>query len=221
MFARTACLTLALTLPPAIVMAHPHVYIDAGLDMDYNADGDLAQITVQWAYDDFYSLLIIEDMGLDPDGDGILTEDETRQLQGFDSEWEPGFDGRLFPTVDGTPVAMQPGRDFTARYQDGRLISTHVRVLDEPVQGEKPVQIQVYDPEYYVQFSMPEAPAITGRDDCRIDLQSGDPAAAAAAYDKAVSDALDDDSTAQAEMLTVDIGDAGADQVRVVCGATE
>jgi polyphosphate kinase len=221
MFSRTACLTLALTLPPVIAAAHPHVFIDAGLGLDYDDSGALTQVRVQWAYDDFYSLLIIEDLGLDPDGDGILTPDENAQLQGFDAEWEPGFDGRLFPTADGAPIMMQPGTDFVARYQDGRIISTHVRVLDKPVNGDLPLQIQVYDPEYYVQFSMPDAPEIKGRTDCHIDRKVGDHKAAADAYNRAVSDALADDSTAQAEMLNVDIGNAGADQVLVTCGAAQ
>ena len=218
MTARLSLLSLALSLAPLAANAHPHVFIDAGLELSY-ADGSLHQVQVEWAYDAFYSLLIIEDLGLDPDGDGILTEDEMTQLQGFDADWEPGFDGRLFLTAQGQPVAMGPGTDFTARYQDGQLISTHIRTLEEPLAAVIPLTIQVYDPEYYVQFSMPSAPVITGRSPCRMVQQTGDPAAAAKAYDAAVEAALADDDSAEAEMLAVDIGNVGADQVRITCEA--
>ncbi|WP_378944443.1 DUF1007 family protein [Paracoccus sp. R86501] len=218
MTARLSLLFLALSLAPLAANAHPHVFIDAGLELSY-ANGDLRQVQVEWAYDAFYSLLIIEDLGLDPDGDGVLTSEEMRQLQGFDADWEPGFDGRLFLTAQGQPVAMGPGRDFTARYQDGQLISTHIRTLEEPLKGDIPLMIQVYDPEYYVQFSMPSAPVITGRALCRMERQTGDPAAAAKAYDAAVEAALADDGSAEAEMLAVDIGNVGADQVQITCEA--
>ena len=49
--------------------------------------------------------------------------------------------------------------------------------------------------------------------------QTGDPQAAAKAYDDAVEAALAQDDSTQPEMLTVDIGNVGADQVRIDCGA--
>ncbi|OJH45322.1 DUF1007 family protein [Paracoccus sp. SM22M-07] len=218
MNARLTLMSLALTLAPLAAGAHPHVFIDAGLRLAYRDDA-LQQVQVEWAYDAFYSLLIIEDLGLDPDGDGILTQDELQRLQGFDADWEPGFDGRLFLSVDDRAVAMGPGTDFKARYQDGQLISTHLRTLETPLAQDAPLTIQVYDPEYYVQFSMPDAPLITGRAPCRMTQQTGDPQAAAKAYDDAVEAALAQVDGTQPEMLTVDIGNVGADQVRIDCGA--
>lgn len=215
---RVSCLSALLIAMPLGALAHPHVFIDAGLSLRHDASGALTHVAVEWAYDEFYSLLIIEDLGLDPDGDGVLTPDEQAAIQGFDTDWEPGFDGRLFLDADGRRLTLDGPQDFAARYQDGRLISAHVRPLAEPLDGAEPLTIQVYDPEYYVQFSIPEPPAIA-RAGCTADLRMGDPYAAADAYARAVGEALrDGQSSDEADLITVDIGATGADSVQVRCG---
>lgn len=219
MFPRPIPAACLLALLPAAAPAHPHVFIDAGLALDY-AGGALTQVTVEWAYDDFYSLLIIEDLGLDPDGDGILTPEEQAALQGFDADWETGFDGRLYLGVEGRRIALDPPRDFAARYQDGRLISSHVRPLADPLDGALPLLVQVYDPEYYVQFAIPAPPLIRGAE-CAVDQRVGDPFATADAYARAVAEGLaETDGALSEEMLVVDIGAVGADELRISCGAT-
>nr|WP_318272584.1 DUF1007 family protein [Paracoccus saliphilus] len=219
MTVRPSLLFLTVMLMPAAAAAHPHVFIDAALQLDYDRDGRLNQVAVEWAYDDFYSLLIIEDMGLDPDGDGVLTAEEEASLQGFDADWAPGSQGGLYLGVEGRRIPLQAPRDFSARYQDGRLISRHVRPLDQPLDSAAPLLIQVYDPEYYVQFSLPDPPVTNGGRNCQIRQRPGDPYAAADAYAQAVAAALEDDDTGMTEeMLMVDIGGAGADEVRIQCG---
>lgn len=220
MTVRPSLLFLTVMLMPVAAQAHPHVFIDAALQLDYDPDGRLAEVAVEWAYDDFYSLLIIEDMGLDPDGDGQLTAEEEASLQGFDADWAPGSEGGLYLGVEGRRVPLQAPGEFSASYRDGRLISRHVRPLAEPLNGTVPLLIQVYDPEYYVQFSLPEAPAVNGGHDCQVRQRPGDPYAAADAYAQAVATALEDDDTGMTEeMLMVDIGPAGADEIRIQCGA--
>ncbi|WP_303342304.1 DUF1007 family protein [Paracoccus sp. (in: a-proteobacteria)] len=203
-------------LLPLSAAAHPHLFIDAGVTLIYDG-GDLTAVQVEWVYDDFYSLLITQDYGLDPDGDGVLTDDETAALQGFDSDWEPGFDGRLFLLAEGRRIALDPGRDFTAEYRDGQIISRHIRDLSPPIAGDGLVIARIYDPEFYVDFTVPNAPHVQGRDDCRVDLTPGDNRAAAAAYRAAVDQALRD-TDATEETVIVDIGAAGAAEMRIHCG---
>ncbi|WP_265501676.1 DUF1007 family protein [Paracoccus beibuensis] len=210
---------LLFPLLPAAAAAHPHVFIDAALNLDYNAAG-LAQVTVEWTYDDLYSLLIIEDLDLDPDGDGILMPHEEARLQGFDADWGPGFDGSLYLQVDGDPVDLGPPHSFDASYRDGRLVSRHVRPLATPLPVSQPLLIQVYDPEYYVQFSVPQLPRIHGAAGCDLRAREGDPFAAADAYARAVADSLaEGEDASAAEILEVDIGSVGADEIRVTCGS--
>lgn len=212
-----------LAVPPLTANAHPHVYIDAGLQLVYDGQGQLTGVKVEWAYDELYSLLIVEDLGLDQDGDGVLPPDERAALQGFDTDWEPGFDGRLYLLVDGQRLELLPPKDFDADYRDGRVLSRHIRPLAQPLAGDKPLTLQVYDPEFYVDFTIPDTPQMTGRDDCAADLVHGDPSAAPDAYRRAIDAALADadDPTLNEEIVVVDIGAVGTDQVHVRCGAAE
>lgn len=219
MFFRRCFLSFLAILMPAAVCAHPHVYIDAGLELVYDDQGDLTGVNVEWAYDEFYSLLIIEDHAMDPDGDSILTADENKLIQGFDADWVPGSAGGLYLYADDRPVELGMPRNFTAEYRDGKLISRHFRPLAEPLPGDEALKIQVYDPEFYVDFSVPEAPVTKGRE-CKINLMQGDDGASANAYLNAVEDALGTGTDiAEADIITVDIGAAGADEMHVTCGA--
>ncbi|MBK4217165.1 DUF1007 family protein [Paracoccus caeni] len=208
---------------PLMATAHPHVYIDAGLGLVYDGQGRLTGVEVEWAYDELYSLLIVEDLGLDQDGDGVLPEDERAALQGFDTDWEPGFDGRLYLLVNGQRQELLPPENFDADYRDGRVLSRHLRPLAQPLAGDAALTVQVHDPEFYVDFTIPKEPGISGRDDCDTVLVHGDPAAAPAAYRDAVNAALAeaDDPMVNEEVLIVDIGGVGGDEVQVQCGAAE
>lgn len=214
-----SCLSVAPFLLPVAAVAHPHVYIDAGLELIFNEAGDLTGIEVEWAYDELYSLLIISDHALDSDGDGKLTSDEKSLIQGFDSDWPPESEGGLYLRTGGEPVDLAAPEDFTAEYRDGRLISRHRRSLPEPLAGEFDLLIQVYDPEFYVDFSMPSPPLVTGNEGCRIELEQGDAKASAEAYREAIDALLGSDAdSSEADLVTVDIGAAGADEVHVRCG---
>ena len=62
-----SCLMLALVLclPLGNARAHPHVFVDVGLRFEADGRGNLTGVEVTWRYDDFFSLLILSDMGLD------------------------------------------------------------------------------------------------------------------------------------------------------------
>ncbi|WP_374298962.1 DUF1007 family protein [Paracoccus sp. (in: a-proteobacteria)] len=217
MLPRLILAATCLCLWPLGAKAHPHVYMDARLGLVYDAQGRLAAVDVEWAYDELYSLLIVSDLGLDPDGDGALTAQEHAALQGFDADWEPGFDGRLFLQAAGQRVALAGPEDFKAEYRDGRVVSRHRRPLAQPQDGATPLVVQAYDPEFYVDFTVPEAPGVTGRGDCTVALEPGDPAAAPDAYRRALDAALAQPGMEE-EMVIVDIGAAGAEVIRVQCG---
>src|SRR6056297_2811011 len=72
---RALALLLTTLCAPA-AWAHPHVFVDVTLRFLPDAEGRLTGVEVTWAYDDFFSLLVLEDRGLDADGDMILTEAE-------------------------------------------------------------------------------------------------------------------------------------------------
>jgi ABC-type uncharacterized transport system substrate-binding protein len=161
---RLALPVLAALLPAAPAAAHPHIFIDTGLEVIFDGQGRAAAVRVAWVYDDFYSLMMLSDRGLDTDGDGKLTDDETAKLNGFDMQWDADYQGDLY-VLDGrgAPVAMGRPRDWTVTVQDGRIISTHVRAFDAPLAvGAEPLVLQVYDPGYYTAYTILGTPVLSG-----------------------------------------------------------
>ncbi|MEQ8898483.1 MAG: DUF1007 family protein [Roseovarius sp.] len=144
---------LLVSLAAAPARAHPHVFVDVGLTFETDGQGNLTGIEVTWVYDDLFSMLILSDYGLDPDGDMQLTEAERAQLIGFDlAAWPEGFEGALFIEADGSKLSLGPPEALTLRMEDGHIVTRHRR----PVRADIPVRMTVraFDPSYYAALSM-------------------------------------------------------------------
>lgn len=216
------CLIAALTLAASAgttAVAHPHIFVDTGMQIEFDADGRMTGIRVVWVYDELYSLLIIEDRGLDRDYDGVLTDAERADLAGFDMNWQPGYQGDLYPNQGADALALSGPADWTADFREGRIITTHLRRLNRPADpAAAPVSIAVYDPTYYTSYSIVTEPQILGRDDCRARILVPDPTAASAELRAALAE-LGADETYVPEDDFPAIGDAFAEEVELTCAA--
>ncbi|MEM9394139.1 MAG: DUF1007 family protein [Pseudomonadota bacterium] len=145
-------------LPLGRANAHPHIFIDSGVTLMFDDAGQLGAVRIVWAYDELYSLLTVEERGLDKDFDGVLTSSERVTLAGFDMNWIEGFAGDAYLIVGGEEIPLSPPLEWDAAYDDGRIVSTHLRALEERITvGQDPVILQIYDPTYYTayQISLP------------------------------------------------------------------
>ena len=133
--------------------AHPHVFVDVALRFQSDGQGRLTGVEVTWSYDDFFSLLILSDMGLDPDGDGQLTDAELARLKGFDlEEWPEGFEGDLYIHSGGEKVALDHPEPTGVALQNGRIVATHERGFG-PVSADG-LRVEPYDPTYFVDYTL-------------------------------------------------------------------
>lgn len=145
------------------VQAHPHVFIDTTLVLEIDRQGQLVAVDVTWAYDDFYSLVLLEDRGLDSDFDGQLTENELGQLQGFDLQWDAEFAGDLYVTSvfdEAQAVVLGKPKDLGVTMENGQIVSRHRRMLDHPVPAGQ-LNIKAYDPSYYSSYELVQARVAT------------------------------------------------------------
>lgn len=144
---------VVLCLPFGNAAAHPHVFVDVGLQFESDGAGNLTGVEVTWRYDDFFSLLILSDMGLDQDGDGVLTEAERAELKGFDlEEWPEGFEGDLYIHRGDRKVPLDHPVPTDVTLEDGRIVATHRRSFG-PVRADD-LQVEPYDPTYYVDYTL-------------------------------------------------------------------
>jgi ABC-type uncharacterized transport system substrate-binding protein len=198
---------VAMLLAAPMAQSHPHIFVETGLSLVADDTGRLVGVEVSWTYDDFYSLLLLEDMGLDPDGDGELTPDELAKLDGFDLNWIEGYLGDLYLTADDAPVALgRPegrGTDVVA----GRIVTRHYRPF-APQEGR--VIVKAYDPTFYTAYDLDGG--VTVPDDCRLSIQPADLDRAYTMVEEALykNPSMPDDEYPE-------VGEAFADTVEVTC----
>jgi ABC-type uncharacterized transport system substrate-binding protein len=204
----TTLTALALLALPGMAPAHPHVFVDTGLRLIISDDGTLDGIEVSWTYDDFYSLLLFADLGLDPDGDSNLTPDEVRRLDGFDLQWIDGFEGDAYVLRDDVPVTLGAPQSRGVSVKDGLITTTHFRSVGVPADG---LVIKAYDPTFYTAYTLVGDVAVDGP--CTAEAVKADiDAAYAKAEELLYGGSYDPESDEYPE-----VGEAFADTVSVSC----
>lgn len=199
------------------LLAHPHVFIDARIELILNAENAATGVRISWTYDDLYSLYIVGDMGLDPDWDGKLTVEEEARLAGFDMNWDPGFPGDTYALMADKELALSRPQEWSASYSGGKITSVHLRTFDAPVPvGTEPLILQVYDPGFYTAYSIAPGPEVTGGTGCTAVAYEPDIDAADAALKAALSE-YSADMDLEADFPA--IGKTYSEEVRVTCAA--
>lgn len=206
-FLRPLTIIAALGVPLA-APAHPHVFVDTQLHFQINDKAEVTGVEMVWSYDDFFSLLIFEDMGLDKDGDGALTQAELEQLMGFDLiEWPAGFEGDLYLASAGRKIAMERPRPTGIASKSGRITSTQYRPI--PNVPVKDLVIRQYDPTFYVAYNLDGR--VSAPDGCEVQVNAADLDAAAQAKQNAL------DTIPEDQFEEMEIGIHYADEVRITC----
>lgn len=161
---------IAFGLVPAAAAAHPHIFVDTGLELVTDDTGRLTHVRVTWAYDEYYSLLITEDLEVDQDFDEVLTEEDERKLTGFDMQWMEGFEGDLYAMLGDQALTLSGPEEPTANLMHGRIVTTHLReVTGHPVLGGRVLSIKPYDPTYYTAYDVTLPVRMSGLATCMIE----------------------------------------------------
>lgn len=201
---------------PAV--AHPHVFIDTGLEVVFDDQGAATGVRITWTYDEYFSLVVAEEHGIDQDYDGNATPDEEKALAGFDMAWDEGYPGDTYAVMGKAGLPLSPPKDWTASYKQGKITTSHMREFTAPVAvGKTPLQVQVYDPTLYTGYYIVGTPILTGAPDaCKITVVLPDRAAA----DKILQAAIDKlSSSMDVENEFPPVGKYYAEEVSVKCDA--
>ncbi len=213
-------LTSVLCLGATAAGAHPHIFVDAGLQLHFDDRDRLAAVRVVWVYDEFYSMLMIDDLGLDRDYTGNVTPEEREELSGFDMNWVEGYEGDLRLRAGAERLELSGPLEWTADYRDGRIITTHLRAVREPPEASAgPLVFEVYDPTYYTDYTIALEAMIEGREDCTSRVVEPDWEAAEAELQGALDELIADGADAQEiEADFPAVGEAFAHELWVQCG---
>ena len=191
-----------------MAQAHPHVFVDVALRFLSDDQGQLTGVEVTWSYDDFFSLLVLEDRGLDGDGDMILTDEERASLMGFDLEyWEPGFEGALFLYDAGQKVHLGMPEATHVAMHEGRIVTKHIRPV--PPLDLNELTVRSYDPSYYGALDLKKVSGLP--EGCDAKIIDADTEAANAKVEELGGVGM------EAVYDEVQVGIFYADEVRITC----
>lgn len=198
------------------VGAHPHIFVEAGVEIVLDEAGQLTGIRLSWTYDEFFSFMLTSDLGLDMDGDLTMTNEELTTLAGQVLDWPTEFGGDLYLTQRDQQIALGPRGDASVDYVDGQVIERHFRPLAEPLDPSWPVAVQVFDPYYYVAYEISPQIVMQGGSGCSVQLRKADLNAAYSLvdellYGRPASDVGPDEAFPE-------VGQAFSDTVFVSCG---
>lgn len=168
---RRLALTSALValLPSVPATAHPHIFVGVEVTVIFGqTTAPLVQLS--WVYDDYFSLLITSDLGIDLDGDLALSPDEQDILNTAITQWPPDFKGDLEVMQGDTVLPLADKVAHEMSYIDGIVRETHIRPVSALTDPGAPLTIRAYDPFYYVAYQLAGPVQIVGRDDCDVSV---------------------------------------------------
>lgn len=155
---------LPLVLAAAPAGAHPHVWIDASLQPQFQ-DGRITAFDITWRFDEFYSELVQQDF--DTDGDGSLSQTELDALVGISATNLIDFSFFTHLKVGGEERKVLAVTEFYAEVEDGLVVYRfRVPLADTPDPRQTPVAIGLFDDSYYVEITLPKS-------DIHLDAASG------------------------------------------------
>lgn len=147
-----AALTLAGSAGPAL--AHPHVWITAKAEIDYES-GRVTGIRHAWTFDAAYSAFVTQ--GLDTNKDGALSPDELQNLANENTANLAEFAYFTKLKVGGREQAFAEPREPRMRMDGDRLtLSFLLPLKTAAVQGKGVAALEIYDPTYFVSFGLSE-----------------------------------------------------------------
>jgi ABC-type uncharacterized transport system substrate-binding protein len=179
-------LTLALAAAGSIGLAqaadaHPHVWATVHSEILLGANHQIIGIRHSWTFDEFYTAMAVE--GLDTNKDGIYSKEELQPLAKVNVESLKDFDYFTEGEED-KMLPLKPPVDYWIDY-DKNVLTLHFTLpLDKPVDTHgKPVQVDVYDPSFFVAFGFATEKPVTlaGADSkgCTAEITLPDPETAA------------------------------------------
>ena len=205
-------LVLAAGLGARPAAAHPHVFIDTGVDFLFDDAGNLAQLRITWIYDPMISLFMQEDLGITPGRP--LTADERARLAAYDTEWEEGYAGDAYLWDGARAVGLSGPRAADADFRDdGRAVIRFLRDVATPYRPGADTRVEIYDLTYYMAYTITETPRLEGAPaGCAAEVAHFEPSKALAPLQRALS-ALSAEETPEQD----DVGALFAERVRLAC----
>lgn len=192
------------------VFAHPHAWIDLRSRVLLDDDGKVYALELVWFFDDYYTVLVAEELG----SDGTPSEDYLDEIAKRNLGNLREYDYFTAITYDGERQAIADVTRYETEVHDGRLWMRFEVPLEQPIDpraGE--MTFSVYDPTYWIEILHLEAEPILfsgkGGEECLGEIIQPNPTI----EQVTLAGALDQNETAGDGL-----GELFAEKVLVSCG---
>jgi ABC-type uncharacterized transport system substrate-binding protein len=132
--------------------AHPHVWVTAHEDVIFSPDGKISAIRNSWVFDDMYSAFAVQ--GLAQNGQ-LATKEQLAPLAKTNVDSLAEFGYFTFAKNEGQRIEFAAPIDYSLEERPDKLIELYFTVpLKEPLTPGRAFSFSVYDPTFFVDFSL-------------------------------------------------------------------
>lgn len=153
---------IALAFAPAAALAHPHIYIDGGVNFRFDERGRLAELLVTWIYDPLTSLFMLEELGIDAVADADLTPETRAALAAYQTEWGDEFEGDSYLWDGASRIGLSGPESPDAVLMDGKVAIRFSRTVSPSFRPGPDTVVKIYDPTYFTAYAVTETPKLEG-----------------------------------------------------------
>jgi|SRR5579883_303044 ABC-type uncharacterized transport system substrate-binding protein len=146
-------LTLACLLAASpVASAHPHVWVTMQGELVYAPDGSITGIRFAWTFDDMFSAFATQ--GIETKKPGQFTRVDLDPLAKENVSSLKEFDYFTYAKVAGKKVDLKDPTDYYLDYNaKDTVLTLHFTLPFKTPVKAKELNIEIYDPEYFVDFS--------------------------------------------------------------------
>ncbi len=146
---------------PSPAQAHPHVWATIKSELVYAPDGSVTAVRHAWTFDEMFSAFAT--MGIKAKIKGQFTREELQPLAKVNVDSLKGFAYFTYATMDGVKAkgAFDHATDYWLEYDPKATVLTlHFTLPFKKPAKAKVLKIQVYDPEFFVDFAFAKKNAV-------------------------------------------------------------
>jgi ABC-type uncharacterized transport system substrate-binding protein len=149
---------VALLAVVGAAQAHPHVWVTMTSELVYAPDGSITGVRHAWAFDDMFSAFAIQ--GIETKQKGVYTREDLAPLAQVNVDSLKDFDYFTVAKANGKKTEFEGPADYWLEYKNEVLILHFTLPFKAPVKAQR-VDLEVYDPTYFVDFTMAEKDPVT------------------------------------------------------------
>ena len=140
-------------LSPGLARAHPHVMVQANLEIVRNGAGDVTELRNVWRFDEMFSMTVL--MDYDTNANNMLEPEELAEVSKTVTKSISEEDFFTEVRLGKETIEFVPPPEIMVDFVDGQILMLFAVTFAQPVKtSPEQFRVSVADPTYYVAFEL-------------------------------------------------------------------